>query len=112
MKVTRKLGDELKGLTAAPADMDKEEMPASLYLSHLPSEIEGMPEKGEFHGHVKGKVRRHEVVSKDGKTHHNYDLDVHHFECGDKKQEKKQEKKGKSVEKAFEEYGPGKEKLR
>jgi hypothetical protein len=110
MKVTRKLGDELSKLTSAPADMNKEEMPASLYLSHLPSEVDGLPDKGDFHAHIKGKVRRHEAVSKDGKTHHNYDLDVHHFECGDKKSVKKKEPKGKSVEEAFKEYGPkGKE---
>lgn len=109
MKVTRKLGDELSRLTAAPADMNKEEMPASLYLSHLPNQIDGMPEKGDFHAHIKGKVRRHETVSKDGKTHHNYDLDVHHFEAGEKKKAKP-ERKAKSVEKAFEEYGPGNEK--
>jgi hypothetical protein len=108
MKVTRKLGDELSKLTAAPPDMDKEEMPASLYLSHLPKEVEGLPDKGDFHAHIKGKVRRHESVSKDGKTHHNYDLDVHHFECGEKGGEKakKKEPKGKSVDEAFREYGP------
>jgi hypothetical protein len=107
LKVTRKLGDEIKNLTAAPPDMDKEEMPASLYLSHLPKEVEGMPEKGDFHAHIKGKVRRHETVSKDGKTHHNYDLDVHHFECQKGDSKKKEEPKGKSVDEAFKEYGPG-----
>jgi hypothetical protein len=83
MKVTHKRGDEYgKSLTTMlPGDLNKEEMPASLYLSHLPSQIDGMPEKGDFHAHIKGKVRRHETVSKDGKTHHNYDLDVHHFEA-------------------------------
>lgn len=108
MKVTRKLGDQIGSLVSAPADLNKEEMPPSLYLSHLPSPIDGMPEKGDFEGHVKGKVRRHETVTKDGKTHHNYDLDVHHFECGakGKKSAKKPEKKEKSVDEAFKEYGP------
>jgi hypothetical protein len=102
MKVTRKLPD-LGSLVSAPDG--KEELPPSLMLSHLPSQIEGMPEKGDFAAHIKGKVRAHHVINKDGKTHHNYDLDVHHVEC-EKKPAKKKEPKGKSVEEAFKEYGP------
>ena len=108
MKVTRKLGDQLGSLVSAPADLNKEEMPPSLYLSHLPSQIDGMPEKGDFHAHIKGKVRRHETVSKDGKTHHNYDLDIHHFEAGKpdksaptKKKKSDKEQLDEAFDKAF-----------
>jgi hypothetical protein len=105
MKVTRKLGEELKSLVHPSAET---EASPTLYLGHLPKEIEGMPEKGDFQARIKGKVRRHEVVNKDGKTHHNYDLDVHHCECerGGKPAKKKPERKEKSVDEAFKEYGP------
>ena len=105
MKVTRDLGKELASMPA-PNELSGEQMPAMLHLSHLPKEVEGLPEKGDFHAHIKGKVRRHERVSKDGKEHHNYDLDVSHFECGEKAAPKKKERKEKSVEQAFKEYGP------
>lgn len=104
MKVTHKPPD-FSSLLSAPEGGDKEEVPASLMLSHLPKPIDGMPEKGDFGAHIKGKVRAHHVVTKDGKTHHNYDLDVHHCDC-EKKEAKKKAKKEKSVDEAFEEYGP------
>jgi hypothetical protein len=108
MKVTHKLGDMggMAKLMSMPEGGEGEELPPSLMLSHLPGPIEGMPEKGDFHAHIKGKVRAHHVVTKDGKTHHNYDLDVHHVEAQKKPATKKPEKKEKSVEEAFKEYGP------
>lgn len=109
IKVTRKLPN-LGSLLSKPQPEDGgkgDEMAPNLYLSHLPSEIENMPEKGDFEGHIKGKVKRHTSTTEGGKTHHSYDLDVHHFECHNKKGAKaKPAKKGKSVEEAFKEYGP------
>lgn len=105
MKVTQKLGD-LLGPPTSPAEMEKEELPPSLHLSHLPKAIEGMPDKGDFHAHIKGKVRAHHIVKKDGKEHHNYDLDVHHCDC-EKKAAKKKQPREKTVDEAFDEYGPG-----
>lgn len=90
MKVTRKLPN-LGTLLAKPQaaeDGKDDEMAPSLYLSHLPNEIENMPEKGDFEGHIRGKVRRHTSTTEGGKTHHSYDLDVHHFECHNGKKKK------------------------
>jgi hypothetical protein len=80
------------------------EVAPSLYMHKLPKEIEGMPDKGHFEAHIKGKVRRHTATTEDGKTHHSYDCDVHDFEC--KNGSKKKKAAAKSVDEAFEEYGP------
>ena len=98
MKVTRKMPN-LGNLLAKHED-DGDELSPGLSLSHLPHEIEGMPHKGHFEAHIKGKVRRHTQTSEDGKTHHSYDLDVTHCECPGEAKKRPPSPKD-SVDKAF-----------
>jgi hypothetical protein len=110
MKVTHKLG-KLSSLMSAPADMEKDnEVAPSLYMHRLPKEIEGLPEKGHFEAHIKGKVRRHQTTTEDGKTHHSYDCDVHDFECKNKREPKKKKSTREEVDEAFEKNYPKDEK--
>jgi hypothetical protein len=104
MKITRKMEKLSKGLKM-PGEGENGEMAPSLFIHELPSEIEGMPEKGDFQAHIKGKVRRHSVTTENGKSHHSYDLDVHHLEPhgGEKKQKKSSREE---VEEAFKKHGP------
>lgn len=99
MKVTRKTPG-LGTLLVAHGD-EGEEIAPNLSLHQLPKEIEGMPEKGSFEAHIKGKVRRHTKTDEDGKSHHSYDLDVTHCECPNKK---KKLSPRDGVDKAFERW--------
>jgi hypothetical protein len=105
MKLTRK-APSLSKILKEPGEGEKEEIAPSLFIHDLPNEIPGMPEKGDFEAHCKGKVRRHSVTTENGKTHHSYDLDVHHLEPKNGGMPKKKESTREQVEKAFKEKGP------
>jgi len=104
MKISRKMEKPSKAMKM-PDDMENGEIAPSLFIHQLPSEIGGMPEKGDFQAHIKGKVRRHSVTTENGKSHHSYDLDVHHLEPhgGDKKPKKSGREE---VDEAFKKHGP------
>ena len=108
MKLTRKAPDLKKLLKAEPTGAGEKdgEIAPSLYIHDLPGEIPGMPEKGDFEAHTKGKVRRHGVTTENGKTHHSYDLDIHHLEPKNGGMPKKKESTREGVERAFREKGP------
>jgi hypothetical protein len=104
MKLTRKIESLGKAL-AMPDDKDGEIAPG-LHISQLPSPLEGIPDKGDFQAHIKGKVKRHSVTTEGGKSHHSYDLDVHHLEPHGKVAPKQRKSTREGVDEAFEKYGP------
>jgi hypothetical protein len=105
MKITRKMEKLSKALKMPEDDKDGGEIAPSLFIHQLPAPIDGLPEKGDFAAHIKGKVKRHSQTTENGKTHHSYDLDVHHLEPHGKTV--KQKKSGREeVEEAFKKHGP------
>lgn len=106
MKISRKMEKPSKMLSM-PEDSKDGEIAPSLFIHQLPKEIPGMPEKGDFEAHLKGKVRRHSVTTENGKSSHSYDLDCHHLECkGNGEGAKKKESTRDGVDKAWKEKGP------
>jgi hypothetical protein len=107
MKVSRKRPELSKILKEEPGEKDGEIAP-SLFIHQLPGPIPDMPEKGDFAAHIKGKVRRHSVTTENGKSHHSYDLDVHHLEPHGAKggNGKKPQSTREGVDEAFKKHGP------
>jgi hypothetical protein len=104
MKVTRKR-ESLEKALAEPADGKDSEIAPSLFLRGLPKPIDGLDGGKEFEGHIKGKCRGHSTEDRGGKEEHSYDLDVHHFEPGEKGKEVKQKKSSREqVDEAFKKY--------